>query len=83
LAIKKESFFGTWDYLLLKNLNFAAGAAADSPFFKAIPWIALAVIVIGALYAVYLRISQPDTFKEMGRTVLEEAPERDLELPAD
>jgi amino acid transporter len=70
-------------YLLIKNLNFAAGAAADSPFFKAMPWIVLAVIVIGALYAVYLRISQPDTFKEMGRTVLEEAPERDLELPAD
>jgi amino acid transporter len=64
-------------YLLFKNLNFAAGAAAGSPFFKAIPWIVLAFAVIGALYALVLWKKNPKAYAQMGRTVLVEAHERD------
>jgi amino acid transporter len=49
-------------YLLFKNLDFAAGAAASSPFFKAIPWIVLAVAVIGIAYALLLRKTQPEIY---------------------
>lgn len=63
-------------YLLFKNLNFAAGAAAVSPFFKAIPWIVLVIAVIGIVYAAVLAKRKPDLYAEMGRTALVEAHER-------
>ena len=64
-------------YLLFKNLNFAAGAAAGSPFFKAIPWVVLAIAVIGVVYAVVLAVRKPELYRQMGRTALVEAHERD------
>jgi len=64
-------------YLLFKNLDFAAGAAASSPFFKAIPWIVLAVALIGIGYSLILWKTQPEVYRQMGRTVLVEAHERD------
>ena len=63
-------------YLLFKNLNFAAGAAAGSPFFKAIPWLVLVVALIGIVYAVVLAKRKPELYAEMGRTTLVEAHER-------
>ena len=68
--------------LLFQNLDFAAGAAASSPFFKAIPWIVLAVAVIGIVYSLILWKTQPEVYKTMGRTVLVEAHERE-ELETD
>ncbi len=62
--------------LLLKNLSFAAGAAAQSPVFKATPYIVVFVFVFGIGYALWLRKAHPQTYAEIGRTVLEEAHER-------
>ena len=66
-------------YLLIHNLKFAAGAASSSPVFKAIPYIVIAAFVIGIVFAVVLRRTDPDRYKRMGRTVLEESKERDGE----
>jgi len=63
-------------FLLGKNLDFAAGAAADSPVFKATPWVVLAVYVIGLAYALWLKSARPQIYDEIGRTTLEEAHER-------
>jgi amino acid transporter len=63
-------------YLLGKNLDFAAGAAADSPVFKATPWIVLAVYVLGLAYALWLKSARPSIYDEIGRTTIEEAHER-------
>jgi amino acid transporter len=63
-------------YLLWDNLDFAAGAAAGSPVFKATPWIVLATFVIGVVYSLWLRSANPATYAEIGRTVMEEAHER-------
>lgn len=64
-------------YLLFTNLSFAAGAAASSPFFHAIPWIVLAIAVLSLGYALYLRQRHPEDYKLLGKTILEEAQERD------
>lgn len=63
-------------YLLLSNLTFAGGAAAGSPFFKAIPWITLATFLFGFISAMWLRSNRRETFDAIGRTVLEESRER-------
>jgi len=63
-------------YLLLSNLTFAGGAAAGSPFFKAIPWITLATFLFGLGASMWLRSNRPDTYQAIGRTVLEESRER-------
>jgi len=63
-------------YLLFKNLTFAAGLAAGSPVFTAIPWIVIGVAVLGIAYALFLKVKRPDDYKMIGRTVLEEAHER-------
>jgi amino acid transporter len=63
-------------YLLLSNLTFAGGAAAGSPFFKAIPWITLATFLFGIVAALWLRSNRRETFEAIGRTVLEESRER-------
>ncbi len=64
-------------YLLFTNLSFAAGAAASSPFFHAIPWIVLAVAVLSLGYALLLRQRHPNDYALLGKTILEEAQERD------
>jgi len=64
-------------YLLFKNLKFAAGLAAGSPVFTAIPWIVVGLAVLGVAYAFYLKLAKPDDYQLIGRTVLEEAHERE------
>jgi amino acid transporter len=64
-------------YLLIDNLEFAGGLAAESPFFKAIPWLVAAVFVVGLAYALILRATNPELYQRIGRTVMEEAQERD------
>jgi amino acid transporter len=62
-------------YLLFTNLSFAGGGAAGSPFFTAIPWIVLAVFLVAAAGALWLRRARPETYSAIGRTVLVETHE--------
>ncbi len=63
-------------WALWQSLAVAAGAASNSYVLKAGPYMLLAVFVIGLGYAVWLRSAKPDTYAEIGRTVLDEAHER-------
>lgn len=63
-------------YLLLSNISFAGGAAAGSPFFKAIPYIVVATFLIGLLGVLYLRARNRPVYDAIGRTVFEETHER-------
>jgi amino acid transporter len=74
-------------YLLFDNLKFAAGAASDSPVFKATPWIVLGTFLLGLIVALAVRFTDPARYALIGRTVLEESHERDAAdqatVPAD
>jgi amino acid transporter len=63
-------------YLLFDNLSFAAGAAAGSPVYTAIPYIVIGVFVLGLLSALALKYRNPGRFEHAGRLVLEESHER-------
>jgi amino acid transporter len=63
-------------YLLISNINFAGGVASVSPFFKAIPYIVVAVFLIGLVGALVLRSRSPQVYSEIGRTVFEDTHER-------
>lgn len=63
-------------YLLFSNLSFAGGAGSKSPFFHAIPYIALATFLVGLVGVLVLRARRPDVYAAIGRTVLEETHER-------
>jgi amino acid transporter len=63
-------------YLLIDNLDAAAGAAAETLFFDLIPWIVVGLFVFGLVAALYLRSAKPDTYERIGMVVLGEAPER-------
>jgi amino acid transporter len=62
--------------LLVVNLDTAAGTAAGSVFFKAIPWIVGLVFFGGLGLGLYLRFRRPERYDLIGRVVLEEAVER-------
>jgi hypothetical protein len=64
-------------YLLFSNLSFAGGGASGSPLFKAIPYIVGLVFLAGLGIALWIRSRDPEQYAEIGRTVLEEAHERD------
>nr|WP_273943048.1 APC family permease [Kutzneria chonburiensis] len=68
-------------WLLVDNLDAAAGAAASTPFFRAIPWIVGALFVIGIVGALALKRFRPQTYAILGRIVLDDAQER-TEEPA-
>lgn len=63
--------------LLFQNQEAAAGDASKSAFFTAIPWIVLALAVLGAGTALYLKNRDPDKYAIIGRIVLEDTVERD------
>jgi amino acid transporter len=63
-------------YLLGKNASFAAGTAASDWVFAAIPYVVGVVGIGGLLLAVVLKYTSPQSYSELGRTVLEEAHER-------
>jgi amino acid transporter len=63
-------------WLLLDNIQFAGGAAADSPFFKAIPWLVIGTFVLGLVGIMVLRARSPEVYRAIGRTVMEETHER-------
>ncbi|MBT2490381.1 APC family permease [Streptomyces sp. ISL-96] len=62
--------------LLVINMETAAGLAADSLFFKLIPWIVGLVFFGGLGLGFYLKAKQPDRYAIIGRIVLEDAAER-------
>ena len=64
-------------WLLLDNIKFAGGAAAGSPFFKAIPWLVIGTFVLGLLGVLLLRARSPEVYRAIGRTVMEETQERE------
>jgi amino acid transporter len=66
-------------YLLIDNLDAAAGAAAETLFFDLIPWIVIGVFLLGLLGALYLRSAKPDTYDRIGTVVLGESVERPSE----
>jgi amino acid transporter len=68
-------------WTLWDNRAFAAGLAANSLVFKAAPYVILAFFVVGLAYSVWMRFANPETYAEIGRTVLEESHER-TEEPA-
>jgi amino acid transporter len=69
-------------WLLWDNRAFAAGYAANSLVFKTGPYIILAVLVVGVVYALWLRSAKPEVYAEVGRTVMEDAHERAEQAPS-
>lgn len=68
-------------YLMASNMTAAAGAASDTLFFKAIPWI-VALLLFGSLaVAAIWKKTSPQRYARIGSTVFDDRPE-DL-LPAD
>lgn len=63
-------------YLLAKHASFAAGTAASDWVFASIPWVVAAAGIGGIALALTLKYTAPDRYEDLGRTVLEEAPER-------
>jgi amino acid transporter len=63
-------------WLLWDNREFAAGLAAKSDVFKVAPYMILASFLIGLVYALWLRSAKPETYAEIGRTVMEDTHER-------
>jgi amino acid transporter len=64
-------------WLLLDNIDFAGGVAAESPFFKAIPYLVIATFLVGLAGIFLLRARSRAVYDKIGRTVFEEAAERD------
>ena len=63
-------------FLLFQNGATAAGTAAGSLLFKAIPYIVYGIFAVGLLGAVYLRATHRDRFQRIGRVVMEDSVER-------
>ncbi|MEB8343256.1 APC family permease [Streptomyces endophyticus] len=63
--------------LLVLNMDTAAGTAAGSLFFKAIPWIVGLVFFGGLALGLYVKTRHPHRYEVIGRVVLEDAAERE------
>ena len=68
-------------WLLLDNIDFAGGAAAGSPFFKAIPYLVVGTFVVGLLGVLLLKTRNRAVYDQIGRAVFEEAHTRE-DVPA-
>ena len=68
-------------WLLLDNIDFAGGVAAESPFFDLIPYMVIATFVLGLLGILALRSRNRAVYDQIGRTVYEEAAVRE-DVPA-
>jgi amino acid transporter len=63
-------------WLLVDNLDTAAGPAASTPFFHAIPWLVVTLFLVGVAGALALRRRRPDLYAILGRVVLDDSRER-------
>ena len=61
------------NYLMLSNLSSAAGAAAETLFGRALPFLVLASFVVPVLVALYWRQSNPVKYAAIGSTVFTHA----------
>jgi amino acid transporter len=61
------------NYLLLSNLSTAAGAAAETAFGRALPFLVLASFVVPVLVALYWRSAKPDKYAAIGSTIFTHA----------
>lgn len=68
-------------WLLLDNIDFAGGVANTAPFFKAIPYLVIATFLVGLAAVYWLRSRNREVYDAIGRTVFEEAHERDSGVP--
>ncbi len=59
-------------YLCISNMAFLGGGFAFAAY---IPWIDLAVVVLGLLYAFYLKSADPGKFDKIGRLVFQGVPD--------
>jgi amino acid transporter len=64
-------------WLLIDNLDFAGGLAADSPFFQAIPWLVIGTFALGVIGVLVLRSRNREVYNAIGRTVMEDTHERE------
>jgi amino acid transporter len=58
-------------YLLIANRGALSGAGSAT-YIKVLPWVVLAVFVIGCVTALYMRSSSPARYRQIGRFVREE-----------
>jgi hypothetical protein len=63
-------------FLLLDNLDAAAGAAAETLLFELIPWIVVGTFLLGVVLALVLRSRDPAAYARIGRIIYEDAAER-------
>jgi len=59
-------------YLMISNMEAAAGAASETLFFKLIPWAVVLLPVGSILLALYLRAKRPAQYSKIGSTVFED-----------
>ncbi len=59
-------------YLMLSNMEAAAGAASDTLFFTLIPWIVVGLLVGSMAVAAILRSRRPDLYGRIGSTVFDD-----------
>jgi amino acid transporter len=64
-------------YLLVDNLDAAAGAAAETLVFDLIPWIVVGIFVFGFLAALYLRSAKPEAYDRIAWIIYRDTAERD------
>jgi amino acid transporter len=57
-------------FLMVQNLESAAGTAAKSLLFHLIPYIAGGLFAAGVGFAIYLRMRNPEKYQVIGRVVL-------------
>lgn len=62
-------------YLMATNMAAAAGVAAESPLFAAIPWIVFGLLGSSLATALYWRSRRPQIYARIGRTVFDDAPD--------
>ena len=59
-------------YLCISNMAFLGGGFA---FANYIPWIDLAVVVLGLVYALYVKRTDPNKFEQIGRLMYQGLPD--------
>jgi len=64
-------------YLLIDNLDAAAGAASETLVFDLIPWIVVGIFVFGFLAALWLRSARPEAYERIAWIIYRDTAERD------